>query len=101
MFTRLSVCVSQGSTLEPNTTLTEDALGAKAAADAGNNCTGMFAVCEERREMYCGSISRRRMSTFGWWWRSSGGVREQVTYKTRSIEGRKGEEKGEGGDVDA
>jgi hypothetical protein len=34
---RLSVCVSQGSTLEPRTTLTEEARGAKAAADAGNS----------------------------------------------------------------
>jgi hypothetical protein len=40
-FTRFSVAVNHGSTLELKTTLTEDARGAKAAADAGNNCGGM------------------------------------------------------------
>jgi hypothetical protein len=34
---RFSVCVSHGSTFELKTTLTEDALGAKAAAEAGSN----------------------------------------------------------------
>lgn len=41
---RLRVCVNQGSTLEPRTTLTDEALGAKAAADAGNSCGGMICV---------------------------------------------------------
>ena len=40
-FMRFSVCVNQGSTLEPRTTLTADALGAKAAAEAGSNCGGI------------------------------------------------------------
>lgn len=35
--TRFNVCVSQGSILDPSTTLTEVALGANAAADAGSN----------------------------------------------------------------
>lgn len=39
--TRFSVAVNHGSTLELRTTLTEDARGAKAAADAGSNCGGM------------------------------------------------------------
>ena len=34
---RFSVCVNQGSTFELNTTLTEEALGAKAAAEAGSS----------------------------------------------------------------
>jgi hypothetical protein len=41
---RLSVCVSHGSTFEPRTTLTDDALGAKAAAEAGNSWTGIAAA---------------------------------------------------------
>lgn len=40
-FTRLRVAVNHGSTLELRTTLTEEARGAKAAADAGNSCGGM------------------------------------------------------------
>ena len=36
-FMRFSVCVNHGSTLELKTTLTEDALGAKAAAEAGSS----------------------------------------------------------------
>lgn len=36
-FIRLSVCVNHGSTFELRTTLTEDALGAKAAAEAGSS----------------------------------------------------------------
>src|SRR3569833_750396 len=39
---RFSVCVSHGSTLEPSTSLTEDARGAKAAADAGSSCGGIL-----------------------------------------------------------
>lgn len=38
---RLRVCVSHGSTLEPSTTLTEEARGAKAAAEAGSSCGGI------------------------------------------------------------
>lgn len=41
LLTRFKVCVSQGSTLDPNTTLTEDALGANAAAEAGRSWTGI------------------------------------------------------------
>jgi hypothetical protein len=48
---RLSVCVNHGSTFELNTTLTEDALGAKAAAEAGNSCGGMVI---ETRTMFGG-----------------------------------------------
>lgn len=40
--TRFSVCVSHGSTLEPRTTLTDEALGAKAAAEAGKSWTGIL-----------------------------------------------------------
>jgi hypothetical protein len=36
-FIRFKVCVNHGSTFELRTTLTEDALGAKAAAEAGSN----------------------------------------------------------------
>lgn len=36
-FIRFSVCVNHGSTFELNTTLTDVALGAKAAAEAGNS----------------------------------------------------------------
>lgn len=36
-FIRFSVCVNHGSTFELKTTLTVFALGAKAAAEAGNN----------------------------------------------------------------
>lgn len=39
---RFRVCVNQGSTLEPRTTLTEEARGAKAAAEAGRSCTGII-----------------------------------------------------------
>src|SRR5438876_11947766 len=38
---RFKVCVSHGSTLEARTTLTDEALGAKAAAEAGSSCGGM------------------------------------------------------------
>lgn len=38
---RFSVCVNHGSTFELNTTLTEEARGANAAAEAGNNWGGM------------------------------------------------------------
>ncbi|KAG7124740.1 hypothetical protein HYQ44_001925 [Verticillium longisporum] len=38
---RFRVCVSQGSTLAPKTTLTEEARGAKAAAEAGSSCGGI------------------------------------------------------------
>jgi hypothetical protein len=41
---RFSVCVNQGSTFELKTTLTEDALGAKAAAEAGSSCGGIEEV---------------------------------------------------------
>jgi hypothetical protein len=42
---RFSVCVNHDSTFdEPRTTLTEDALGANAAAEAGNSCGGMADV---------------------------------------------------------
>jgi hypothetical protein len=34
--------VSHGSTLEPKATLTDEVLGANAAADAGRSCTGMM-----------------------------------------------------------
>jgi len=37
----LRVCVSHGSTLEPKTTLTEEAGETKAAAEAGNSWGGM------------------------------------------------------------
>lgn len=40
--TRLSVCVSHGSTLELRTTLTDEARGAKAAAEAGRSWTGIL-----------------------------------------------------------
>lgn len=40
-FMRFKVCVNQGSTFELKTTLTDAALGANAAADAGNSCGGM------------------------------------------------------------
>jgi hypothetical protein len=36
-FIRFKVCVNHGSTFELRTTLTEAALGAKAAAEAGSN----------------------------------------------------------------
>jgi len=36
-FMRFNVCVNHGSTFELRTTLTEDALGANAAADAGSS----------------------------------------------------------------
>ena len=36
-FIRFKVCVNHGSTFELNTTLTDEALGAKAAAEAGSN----------------------------------------------------------------
>ena len=43
---RLSVFVSHGSTLEPRTTLTEDAWSVKAAAEADNSCTVIIScVC--------------------------------------------------------
>jgi hypothetical protein len=42
-FIRFSVCVNHGSTLEARTTLTDDR-GAKAAAEAGNNETGIVAL---------------------------------------------------------
>src|SRR5690349_15022443 len=38
---RLRVCVTHGSILEPSTTFTEEARGAKAAAEAGNSCGGI------------------------------------------------------------
>lgn len=51
-FMRLRVCVNHGSTFELKTTLTVFALGAKAAAEAGNNCGGivsMIIISGERR----------------------------------------------------
>jgi hypothetical protein len=44
---RFSVCVSHGSTLDPKTTLTDDALGAKAAAEAGKSCGGILSLSFE------------------------------------------------------
>jgi len=41
---RFNVWVNHGSTLDPNTTLTEAALGAKAAAEAGNSCGGILSL---------------------------------------------------------
>jgi hypothetical protein len=41
---RFKVCVNHGSTFELRTTLTEDARGAKAAAEAGSNCGGIGMV---------------------------------------------------------
>lgn len=41
-FIRLSVWVNHGSTFELNTTFTDEALGAKAAADAGSNWGGIW-----------------------------------------------------------
>jgi hypothetical protein len=38
---RFNVCVNHGSTFELRTTLTDDALGAKAAAEAGSNWGGI------------------------------------------------------------
>ena len=38
---RFSVCVNHGSTLDPSTALTDEARGAKAAAEAGSSCTGI------------------------------------------------------------
>lgn len=51
---RLRVCVSQGSTFELKTTLTDEARGAKAAADAGSSWTGMLVNRSgaERRGVY-------------------------------------------------
>jgi hypothetical protein len=49
-FIRLRVWVNHGSTLELRTTLTF-ALGAKAAADAGNNWIGIMDVCSDIRAM--------------------------------------------------
>jgi hypothetical protein len=43
-FMRFKVCVNHGSTFELRTTLTEDARGAKAAAEAGSNCGGIGMV---------------------------------------------------------
>lgn len=39
---RFKVCVSHGSTFDPNTTFTVDDLGANAAAEAGSNCGGIL-----------------------------------------------------------
>lgn len=39
---RLRVCVSQGSTFEPRTTLTDEARGANGAAEAGRSGTSMI-----------------------------------------------------------
>lgn len=47
---RLRVTVNQGSILFPNTTLTEEARGAKAAAEAGSSCTGMLVEAELETE---------------------------------------------------
>jgi len=41
---RFSVCVNHGSTLELNTTFTDVALGAKAAAEAGRSWGGIGSV---------------------------------------------------------
>ena len=49
---RLSVCVNHGSTFELNTTLTDDALGANAAAEAGSSCGGM--ANETRNDLWRG-----------------------------------------------
>ena len=54
---RFSVCVNQGSTFELNTTLTDDALGAKAAAEAGRSCGGI----EEVLLWYDNRVSRGYM----------------------------------------
>jgi len=40
-FMRFNVAVNHGSTFELKTTLTDEALGAKAAADAGSNWGGI------------------------------------------------------------
>lgn len=62
---RLSVCVNHGSTLEPRTTLTEEARGAKAAADAGNNCGGMAKYLYVYVYIYVMYIYKRLET--GWW----------------------------------
>ena len=54
---RLSVAVSHGSTFEPNTTFTDEALGAKAAAEAGRSCGGMT---EGRVLLFSFFLERRR-----------------------------------------
>jgi hypothetical protein len=62
---RLRVCVSQGSIFEPKTTLTDEARGAKAAADAGSSWTGMLvkrggAERRDRREGYRRTVNGGR-----------------------------------------
>lgn len=52
---RLSVCVSQGSIFEPKTTLTDEARGAKAAADAGRSWTGMLVKRRRGEESLSGA----------------------------------------------
>lgn len=60
-FVRFSVAVNQGSTFELKTTLTDEALGAKAAADAGNSCGGIGRNSRgERREWSEGTGRERR-----------------------------------------
>jgi hypothetical protein len=54
---RFSVCVNHGSTFELKTTLTEDALGAKAAAEAGSSCGGI----EKALLWYDNRVSRTKM----------------------------------------
>jgi hypothetical protein len=58
-FVRFRVAVNQGSTFELKTTLTDEALGAKAAADAGNSCGGIGRNSRgERREWSEGDGAR-------------------------------------------
>ena len=52
---RLSVCVNHGSTLDPKTTFTDEARGAKAAAEAGNSCGGIV----EKQQVVVLSCCRR------------------------------------------
>lgn len=58
---RLRVWVNHGSILEPSTTLTDDALGAKAAAEAGRSCTGIVGV------VCVGLLSVRGVVWTLWW----------------------------------
>ena len=51
---RLSVCVNHGSTLDPKTTFTDEARGAKAAAEAGNSCGG---IVEKQQVVVVGVLS--------------------------------------------
>ena len=89
--TRFSVTVNHGSTLELKTTLTDDARGAKAAADAGSNCGGMdtgFSLVGAGMRDQRGSSERYEAGGDSGIWADKDGRRQIERQRKKRIVGR-------------